>query len=70
MPAPPCVFRDLSDEAYRIDHLTGKQTLTEVWLCSWPTTLGAVPPWVKRTINGGLAIRPEHDCPNCPVRRP
>lgn len=68
MPSP-CAFRDLSDEAYRIDAETGKQERIDLWLCNWPTTLPAVPPWHKRRVGPGLAIDPDQDCENCPVRK-
>lgn len=66
---PPCVYRDLSDEAYRVSLATGRKERREVWLCSWPTSLGARPRWVERCLGSGLAIEPESDCVNCPVRR-
>lgn len=66
---PPCVFRDLSDEAWRVSATTGQAVRCEVWLCSWPTTLGARPRWVERSIGAGLAIDPARDCVGCPVRR-
>lgn len=66
---PPCVFRDLADEAFRIDAATGREERVDVWLCAWPTTLGARPPWVTRAIGSGLAIDPEKDCASCPVRK-
>ena len=66
---PPCVYRDLSDEGFRVDFATGKEQMVDVWLCSWPTTLGARPPWVQQKIGAGLAITPKHDCINCPVRK-
>jgi hypothetical protein len=65
----PCAYRDLSDDAVRIDAATGKETSIEVWLCSWTTTLGATPPWHRRRVGGGIAIDPETDCENCPVRK-
>jgi phosphotransferase system IIA component len=70
-PVPPCVFRDLSDEAYRVDLQSGTQTRIDVWLCGWPTTLMNTPKprWVDRAIGHGLAINPEADCVNCPSRR-
>lgn len=66
---PPCKFRDLSDEAYRIDAATGAETRIDVWLCTWPTTLAAVPAWLDRRIGKGPAIDPDRDCINCPVRQ-
>jgi hypothetical protein len=68
MNAPPCVYRDLSDDAVRIEP-TGAQTKIDVWLCSWPTTIAAVPPWFPRRIGPSPAIDPERDCMNCPVRK-
>lgn len=65
----PCAFRDLSDEAYRIHAETGNQERVDVWLCNWPTTLAAVPPWHKRRVGPGLAIDPDRDCLDCPVRK-
>lgn len=64
---PPCVYRDMSDEAYRLSS-PGKHERIDVWLCSWPTTLGPTPRWVRRSIGFGLAITPEHDCRNCPCQ--
>jgi hypothetical protein len=68
MTIPPCVYRDLSDDAYRVDAVTGAEKRIEVWLCTWPTTLGAKPPWVESIIGKGLAITPATACPACPVR--
>lgn len=66
----PCVFRDLADEAYRIDAGDGIDQRVEMWLCNWPTTMGPRPPWVARLIGSGLAIKPVIDCQNCSVRKP
>lgn len=68
MSIPPCVYRDLSDEAFRLD-AAGKETRIELWLCNWPTTLAAVPPWHRRLVGPGLAIDVEKDCANCAVRK-
>lgn len=68
MSVPPCSFRDLSDEAYRVDMATRRETRVDVWLCTWPSTMGARPPWVDRRLGAGIAIQPEIDCLNCPVR--
>lgn len=70
MMADPCIYRGLSDEAFRIDAVTGRESQAEVWLCNWPTTLSAVPPWHQRLVGPGLAISPERDCATCPVRQP
>ena len=65
----PCVYRDLADEAYRLDPASGAETRIEVWLCTWPTTLSAAPPWMARQVGPSPAIDPERDCINCPVRK-
>lgn len=49
MPTPPCIYRDLADEAWRVDAETGAETRTEVWLCTWPTTIAAAPPGIPAT---------------------
>lgn len=69
MGVPPCVYRDLADEAYRIDAETGAETRIDVWLCTWPTTLPASPGWFKRRIGPSPAIDPVRDCAACAVRR-
>lgn len=68
MSAPPCVFRDLADEAFRLE-VNGNETRIDLWLCNWPTTLAAVPPWHRRLVGPGLAIDVERDCVACPVRK-
>lgn len=69
MTALPCKFRDLADEAYRYDPQTGATKRIELWLCTWPTTINAMPGWLRSKIGGGLAIDPEPDCVDCPVRQ-
>lgn len=69
MSVPPCIFRDLSDEALCLDAQSGKTRRIDLWLCSWSTTIGAAPPWHRRLVGSGLAISPEKDCLTCPVRR-
>lgn len=70
MSAPPCVYRDFSDEAYVLGlSANAKLERIEVSLCSWPTTMGLRPRWVDRRIGSGLRIDPETDCPSCPVRK-
>lgn len=69
MNIPPCMYRDLSDDAVQIDPATGAQTRVDLWLCNWPTTLAAVPAWFRRRIGSGPAIDPDPDCINCPVRK-
>ena len=66
---PPCFHRDLSDNAVSIDAATGDETRIDVWLCTWPTTIAAAPPWFPRRIGPSPAIDPERDCVNCPVRK-
>lgn len=68
MAVPPCMYRDLSDDAVRID-ATGAETRIDVWLCSWPTTLAAVPAWFRKRLGPSPAIDPDPDCMNCPVRK-
>jgi hypothetical protein len=65
MPVPPCVYRDLSDDAVRIE-ASGKETRIDVWLCNWMPEK-PVPPYIRRFL--GMAIEPERDCASCPVRR-
>jgi hypothetical protein len=69
MPFPPCIYRDLADEGFRIDAETGKETRIDVWLCTWPTTISAAPAWFTRRIGPSPAIEPDRDCMNCPVRK-
>ena len=66
---PPCIYRDLSDDACEIDAVTGAERRIDIWLCNWPTTLTSVPDWFKRRIGSGPAIDPDRDCMNCSVRK-
>lgn len=68
MPLPPCLHRDLADEAYRIDAETGKEQRVDLWLCTWPTTIKVAPPWMAKRLGPSPAIDPETDCVNCAVR--
>jgi hypothetical protein len=69
---PPCIYRDASLEAYRIDAKTGKETPVTIHLCAWPDAypdrLVDAPRWVNRVIGSGLAIDPERDCIDCPAQ--
>lgn len=56
MPLPPCLHRDLADEAYRIDAATGAERRVDVWLCTWPTTIKAAPPWMAKRLGPSPAI--------------
>lgn len=62
-----CAHLDVSEEAYSIDALTGKQEPIKVYLCRWLTDnaerLRDLPRWIDRQLGG--AIMPETDCPGC-----
>ena len=65
---PASLHRDLADEAYRLDPATGVEQRVDLWLCTWPTTIKAAPPWMARRLGPSPAIDPETDCANCAAR--
>lgn len=70
---PDCIHRDISDEAYRVDMTSGRETPIQVYLCNWPEANPAffvdAPRWLQKQVYPGLAVVPERDCVNCPARR-
>ena len=62
-----CTHLDVSEEAYSINLVTGKQEPAKVHLCRWMSDTAArltdLPAWITRQLGG--AIDPERDCPGC-----
>lgn len=72
MTARRCIYLVASEEAYRIDPHTGKQTPAEVLLCNWAEfapeaqpKLIDTPPWLQRNSLAGHLMR-DTDCQTCP----
>lgn len=67
--AERCAHLDVSEEAYSIDFVTGKEGPAKVHLCCWPAANAArltdAPSWFAKRIGPSPSIVPEADCPGC-----